>query len=303
MPSCPNLSKNILVVEDDGATREALALVLEADGHQATRAANGHEALELLRQGPLPDLILLDLMMPVLDGWQFRRRQQDDTALAPIPVVVLSAAADLARRAGPLGAVALLQKPVEPDRLLGAIRPFVARQRPGETTTSARECSGRDGPATAGPWWDGGSLSPETREPLALVLRSRGEVPDVLEKVTSAMTGEGFLPKEVFAMRLSLDEALVNALEHGHQGDPNKRVRVRYRVTAEDALVEVEDEGPGFDPASVPDPLSAEGRQRPSGRGLLLMRHFLSSVRHNERGNAVTLCQRRSGPQAEGRGP
>jgi serine/threonine-protein kinase RsbW len=274
MPTLTSTRKNILVVEDDAPTREALALALEAGGHRAARAANGREALDLLRSGPAPDLIVLDLMMPVLDGWQFRRRQREDEALADIPVVVVSASGDLPERAGALEAVALLMKPVEPGRLLEAIRPLVA------------------GPA--GPWWDGGSISPEEREPLGLSLRSRAEVPAALDRVAAAMGAEGFPARDVFAVRLSLEEALVNALKHGHGDDPAREVRVRYRVTSEQALVEVEDQGPGFDPDGVPDPLSEEGLARPSGRGLLLMRHYLSWVRHNDRGNCVTLCKCRS---------
>jgi serine/threonine-protein kinase RsbW len=67
-------------------------------------------------------------------------------------------------------------------------------------------------------------------------------------------------------------------------------------VTAERVLAEVEDEGPGVDPKSVPDPRDPENLERPGGRGLLLMRHYMSSVHYSGRGNVVTLCQYRSGP-------
>ncbi len=128
----------------------------------------------------------------------------------------------------------------------------------------------------------------------ALALHSLVEVAGVLDAVAGAMTGKAFAHQDAFGMRLALEEALVNAIKHGHRGDPAKPVRVCYHVTAHQALVEVEDQGPGFDPASVPDPLSTEGLERASGRGLLLMRHFMTWVRHNARGNAVTLCKRRS---------
>jgi serine/threonine-protein kinase RsbW len=96
-------------------------------------------------------------------------------------------------------------------------------------------------------------------------------------------------------VRLGLEEALVNAVRHGNRGDPRKRVRVRYRVAPQEVWAEVEDEGPGFDPGAVPDPTGPERLERPGGRGLLLMRHYLSSVSYNERGNAVTLRKRRGG--------
>src|SRR5690242_18258082 len=96
--------KSILVVEDDPLTREALAMVLGEAGCRVACAADGREALGLLRAGPKPDLILLDLSLPVLDGRQFRREQLQDPALAGIPVVVVSAAADLSQEAKALGA-------------------------------------------------------------------------------------------------------------------------------------------------------------------------------------------------------
>jgi serine/threonine-protein kinase RsbW len=110
------------------------------------------------------------------------------------------------------------------------------------------------------------------------------------------MSALDYADRDIFGVRLALEEALVNALKHGHRCDPSKVARVRYQVTDERVLLEVEDEGPGFDPAAVPDPLTADGLGRPSGRGLLLMRHYLSWVRYNRRGNRVTLCRRRSLP-------
>jgi CheY-like chemotaxis protein len=114
--------KTILVVEDDPATREALGLILGSAGFGVLGAPNGQEALGLLRSGPYPDLILLDLMMPVMDGWQFRREQTRDPALAAIPVVVLSADGNVRQKASALGAAGYLQKPVEVENLLETIQ-------------------------------------------------------------------------------------------------------------------------------------------------------------------------------------
>jgi serine/threonine-protein kinase RsbW len=121
-----------------------------------------------------------------------------------------------------------------------------------------------------------------------------GEVVPTVEAVVAAMAAAGYAEKDLFAMRLALEEALVNGIKHGNQGDPARRVFVRYRVGPEQALVEVEDQGPGFDPAGVPDPLAPGGLERPGGRGLLLMRAYLTWVRYNDRVNAVTLCKSRS---------
>ena len=130
----------------------------------------------------------------------------------------------------------------------------------------------------------------------SLAVRSTADVVPALDAVAAAMERQGYPSRDVFGVRLALEEALVNALKHGHGYDPAKRARVRYRVTRRQVLAEVADQGPGFDLAAVPDPLTADGLGRPSGRGLLLMRHYLSWVRYNRRGNRVTLCRRRSLP-------
>jgi CheY-like chemotaxis protein len=109
------------VVDDDGAIREALAAVLEDEGYAVQGAANGREALQILRAGAQPQLILLDLMMPVMSGWDFRAAQQQDPALSVIPVVVLSADRDVGAHAVALGAQAYLNKPVDIDALLDAV--------------------------------------------------------------------------------------------------------------------------------------------------------------------------------------
>ncbi len=121
----------VLVVEDDANTREALSLVLGGAGFAVDAAANGREALDLLRGGLRPRLILLDLMMPVMDGWAFRAEQLRDPALADIPVVVCSAAHELPQRAASLQAAAVFPKPVSFDRLAEAVRPHVGPQRAG----------------------------------------------------------------------------------------------------------------------------------------------------------------------------
>jgi len=115
-------SKTILVIEDDTATRDALTLMLSSQGFTTTGAANGQEALDLLRDAPHPDLILLDLMMPIMDGWQFRRAQLGDPRLAAIPVVVLSADGNVQQKATSIHAAGFVQKPVDVEDLLKVIQ-------------------------------------------------------------------------------------------------------------------------------------------------------------------------------------
>lgn len=114
--------KSVLVVDDDWQTRYALTLALEAGGYQVREAADGESALRQLRQGRPPDVILLDMVMPVMNGWEFRARQAADPELAGIPVVVFSAAYEAApRAAASLGVARVLAKPVDCDEALAAI--------------------------------------------------------------------------------------------------------------------------------------------------------------------------------------
>ncbi|HMF13900.1 MAG TPA: ATP-binding protein [Gemmataceae bacterium] len=117
------------------------------------------------------------------------------------------------------------------------------------------------------------------------------EVVPLIDTFGVKMSTHGHAEKDVFGLRLALEEALVNAIKHGHRYDPSKRVAVRYCFQADCVLVEVEDQGPGFDPVAVPDPTDPENRERASGRGLFLMRAYASWVRHNRRGNCVRLCK------------
>src|SRR4051794_36215712 len=107
------LLKTVLVTDDDDGTREALTLLLQGQGYAVATARNGAEALDRLREHPLPNLVLLDLWMPRMNGWEFREQQRQDPTLATVPVVVVSAG----ERDKALGDVVYLQKPVEADTL------------------------------------------------------------------------------------------------------------------------------------------------------------------------------------------
>jgi CheY-like chemotaxis protein len=112
----------VLLVEDDPATRTSLAMILRLAGHAVDAAGDGADALERLRHGPPPCLIFLDLTMPVMDGWQFLRRRGESPDLAGVPVVVVSALADLRRDALlALGVSGVLTKPADPADLLAEV--------------------------------------------------------------------------------------------------------------------------------------------------------------------------------------
>jgi CheY-like chemotaxis protein len=111
----------VLVVEDDPDIQQVLKFALEMAGYPVETAGDGAEAMRRLQAAP-PCLILLDLMMPVMDGWQFRAEQQRDPALAAIPVVVISADGRVPQKAASLGAAAYLRKPLDFDALVEVVR-------------------------------------------------------------------------------------------------------------------------------------------------------------------------------------
>jgi len=112
----------VLIVEDDADLRDMMAQLLNLEGFNAATVANGREALEYLQESDPPDVILLDLMMPVMDGWEFRRRQQADPSVSGVPVIVLSALDPT--RAADVNANAFLKKPLDFDRLLALVRSY-----------------------------------------------------------------------------------------------------------------------------------------------------------------------------------
>jgi len=112
---------DVLIVEDDPDIREDLADLLRARGYAVQTACNGRDALDELRAGDLPRVILLDLMMPVMNGWDFRSHMLQDSTLARIPVVLLSGAADVQQHAAALHAADFVTKPIKLDRLYAMV--------------------------------------------------------------------------------------------------------------------------------------------------------------------------------------
>lgn len=111
----------------------------------------------------------------------------------------------------------------------------------------------------------------------------------------SAILGEiekcGYSEEAVFAIKLSLEEAMTNAVRHGNWNDASKRITVRYAVSPRRTVIMVADEGPGFALDTVPDPTLPENLERPNGRGIMLMKAYMTDVGYNEAGNEVRLLK------------
>jgi len=111
----------------------------------------------------------------------------------------------------------------------------------------------------------------------------------VQEKIEELLHARRASDNDIFSIKLALEEALVNAIKHGNQLDKSKKVTVSYRVLGDLFEVKISDEGPGFDPTDVPDPTAIENLERPCGRGLMLMRHYMTEVHYSARGNSVAM--------------
>jgi CheY-like chemotaxis protein len=121
---------DVLIVEDDPTLVEVLAEIVSDEGHTVATARNGRQALERLRSGgPLPRVLLMDLMMPVMDGWTLRREMLADPVLAQVPVIVFSAV-DLVRRGRDLHASAMIEKPVDLQRLFTLLEEHCGKKTP-----------------------------------------------------------------------------------------------------------------------------------------------------------------------------
>lgn len=126
------------------------------------------------------------------------------------------------------------------------------------------------------------------------LINDRDQINALQDLVVEGAEELGYPDGARFALRLAMEEAIVNAFKHGHRGLPESTpVTVEYSLSDERVHVAVEDKGPGFTPDAVPDPTLDENLENPGGRGLVLMRAYMTQVRYNERGNRVEMELRR----------
>ena len=135
----------------------------------------------------------------------------------------------------------------------------------------------------------------EQRESVERVQHDVAAAPDIGQDSIAVLLEAGYGEAAAFAIRLALEEALVNGFRHGNKGDPDKQVTVRCSIDPKTVALEVEDEGEGFDPGSVPDPTAEENIEIPSGRGIMLMRAYMSSVEYLPPGNRLRIVYSREG--------
>jgi CheY-like chemotaxis protein/anti-sigma regulatory factor (Ser/Thr protein kinase) len=289
----------VLIVDDVAAQRQLAAGLIGRDPHWHTVfACNGKEALAQLAAEPV-DLVLTDLLMPEMDGLELLRAVR--AGFPRIPVILMTAAGseDAAVRALQEGAASYVPKRALARRLKDTLHKVL-------TASSAEYAHAvLDKRLTA-------------RE-FTFVLENDAALLLALPTYLKPHLSSAGLTDHLAYLRtnVALQEALTNALYHGNlevgcelreqntddffrlsirraEEPPfcNRRIHVHTRLSSETAQFCVRDEGPGFDPATLPDPTDTANLDRPHGRGVLLMRTFMDEVRYNDRGNEVTMTKR-----------
>jgi serine/threonine-protein kinase RsbW len=112
---------------------------------------------------------------------------------------------------------------------------------------------------------------------------------EVQQRIMDAVECSGFSEPEVFGIKLSLEEALINSIKHGNKLDPQKRVKVECTVKSKFFEISIQDEGAGFEREKVPDPTAEENLTKCSGRGLLLMEAYMDEVKYSDRGRKIYM--------------
>jgi serine/threonine-protein kinase RsbW len=110
-----------------------------------------------------------------------------------------------------------------------------------------------------------------------------------IESILAQLTELGWQEKDLFAVRMALEESISNAIRHGNQEDPKKKVQIECRLSPARFWIQITDEGAGFNPAAVPDCRSPDRLEVPGGRGLTLMKAYMTHVEYNDCGNRITM--------------
>jgi len=292
---------SVLVVDDSAVDRCLMGELLAKDpGLEVEFASDGEEALEKIQRGT-PNLVLTDLVMPKMDGLELVAAVRREFPLLPVILVTGKGNEVVAVQALQRGAASYVTKRMLAQDLLATVRNVlsVSGRKRGHTRL----------------------LGCMTKSDCAFVLENDctlfGPLIAYLQEAVMqvGVCGE----KDGTRIGVALEEALANALYRGnlevrselraendtayhelvrerHQQKPycDRRIHVEAESSRDQAVFVIRDEGPGFDPSVMPDPTHPLNLDKPSGRGILLMRTFMDDVAYNEAGNQITLTKRRN---------
>lgn len=121
-----------------------------------------------------------------------------------------------------------------------------------------------------------------------------GEGQRLIKELLTQLELAQWASHDSFGIHLAAEEAIVNAIKHGNKQDPNKSVHVDMKVGKQEVMIHITDEGPGFNPEAVPDPTLDENLDIPSGRGVMLIKAYMTDVQYNEQGNSVRMTKTRT---------
>src|SRR5262249_26413862 len=301
---------SVLVVDDSTMDRHlAVGLLRKMPDWTVFEAIDGRDALAKLELH-LPDLVVTDMMMPNMNGLELVSEVKEQYPLVPIILMTSQGSEEIAVEALQKGAASYVPKRLLASELVEVV---------DRVLTSSHEVRGRS----------------------RLMNRmSRYEYVFTLENELELVCAiSSFLREEAIRLRLcsrseclrlgvAIEEALLNAYYHGnleissklreedhrlyHEAAQSRSKQAPYRdrkifvsvkISPTQAVYSIRDEGPGFDPALLPDPTDPANLDRPCGRGMLLMRTFMDNVIYNDRGNEVTLFKERAGDAEEGESP
>lgn len=292
----------VLVVDDSAVDRRLVGgMLAKSPGLVVQYAADGREALAFI-EAELPDIVVTDLVMPEMDGLALVSAVVDRFPQIPIILMTGKGSEEIAVAALRAGAASYVPKTALHQLLVETALDILAMTQDRRTCQRLMECLG-------------------TGE-FAFTLGNDAElIPSLVSYVQRIATSVGLCDdSDVIRVCIALEESLRNAMFHGNleissevrEGDPeayaellaerlsaspwrDRRLYVNVRLSRTGGTFVVRDEGPGFDPASLPDPTDPANLERVSGRGLLLMRTFMDEVRFNATGNEVTMIKRCAG--------
>lgn len=290
----------ILLVEDSPTQAAHMQFILEDAGFRVVLATDGLAGLKQVR-AEQPSLVVTDLHMPEMNGLELVEQLRREFATLPVILTTAAGTEDIAAEALHKGATSYVPKRSAETMLVETVRQILALSQPDRLARKLVEC--QTSSQLTFSLYNDDSLVP------AVIARIREQLQD-MEICDSA----GLMP-----VATALDEALVNAMIHGNLevssklrdddgGKPfrrliserrelspyrDRRVHVQLSSTRDEASVVILDEGPGFDPTAIPDPRDPANIEKVSGRGLLLIHTFMDEVRHNAKGNEITMVKRR----------
>lgn len=296
----------VLIVDDSAMDRRLSGGLLKKHiGLHPIYAQNGREALSSIPQD-VPDVVVTDLQMPEMDGLELVETIRKHYPSLPVILMTAHGSEEIAVKALQKGAASYVPKKNLARELAKTVLEVLEVAQAHQKQKLVLECL----------------VQTESRfviaNDVAAIAPLVGQLENNLKRM--GLCDETGLIQVAVALR----EALVNAIFHGNlevssdllSTDPpaydslveerrarspyrDRRVHVTARETRTEATYVVTDEGPGFDPGGIPDPLDPANLEKPSGRGLMLIRTFMDEVLHNERGNQITMVKRRDSPSLE----